>query len=238
MAEICEIVMDGPGKNALGTRMMDHLIRELALAKGAPVLLTGRGDAFSAGLNLKELQGLDPAGMEAFLRLLERLVSTLFTHPGPTVAAVNGHAIAGGCILALCCDLRVARADMDIRIGLNEVALGLRFPPGILRMLKMRLPKERIHEAVLGAELLRPDAAGMLGYLDELTDKELLGYARGRLEGLARHPPDAYAAAKRALNGESLLRAEDEVYFRSVMPAWTSPEFKARIAAALAPKGG
>lgn len=238
MAEIREVVMDGPGKNALGTKMMDFLLGELEAAAGAPVLLTGKGDAFSAGLNLKEIQTLDAAGMEAFLRKLERLVSALYTYSGPTVAAVNGHAIAGGCILALCCDLRVARADMDIRIGLNEVALGLQFPPGILRMLRERLPKERIHEALLGAQLLRPDAAGLLGYLDDLTDRELLGYARGRLEKLAAHPADAYAATKRALNGESLLRPEDEVYFRSVMPAWTSPQFKERVATALAPKRG
>jgi enoyl-CoA hydratase len=230
-----EIVMDGPGKNALGSGMMDFLLGELDRAQGAPVLLTGRGDAFCAGLNLKELLALDAAGMEAFLRKLERLVSALFIYPGPTVAAVNGHAIAGGCILVLCCDHRVARADMDLRMGLNEVALGLQFPPGILRMLTLRLSATQSTRALLGAALVRPDEAGALGYLDELTDGEVVGVARARLAALAKHPADAYAAAKRALRGASTWLEGDEEKFQQLLPAWTSQALKDRVAAVLKP---
>jgi enoyl-CoA hydratase len=229
-----EIVMDGPGKNALGTRMMDFLLEELAQAGGAPVLLTGRGDAFSAGLDLKELLALQGPGMEAFLRKLDLLVSTLFTYPGPTVAAVNGHAIAGGCILALCCDHRVARAQMDLRMGLNEVALGLQFPPGVFRMLRLRLGPAQLDQAVLGAALVRPDLAGAWGFLDELTDRELLPLARERLAALAQHPADAYAAAKRALRQGAGPTAEDEESLRRMLPVWTSPQIKERISAVLA----
>ncbi len=231
-----EIVMEGPGKNALGTQMMDFLLAELDRAGGDAVLLTGKGDAFSAGLNLKEVVALDDQGMAAFLRKLERLVCALFTYPGPTVAAVNGHAIAGGCVLALCCDLRVARADMDLRMGLNEVALGLQFPPGILRMIHKRISPERLSQALLGAELVRVDQAAALGYLDELTDRELLGYARERLGVLARHPKEAYAATKRALRGDSTLAPGDDEAFARMLPAWTARAVKDRIAALLAPK--
>src|SRR4051812_20766858 len=99
-----EITMSGPGKNALGTTMMIFLQEKLREAGGAPVLLTGAGDAFSAGLNLKEVASLDAAGMETFLRRLEALIEALYVYPGPVVALVNGHAIAGGCVLTLCCD--------------------------------------------------------------------------------------------------------------------------------------
>ncbi|MCO5169615.1 MAG: enoyl-CoA hydratase/isomerase family protein [Planctomycetes bacterium] len=228
-----EIVMEGPGKNALGTAMMDHLLERLEQAGGHPVLLTGAGDAFSAGLNLKEVHALDVAGMEAFLRKLERLVSTLYTYPGPTVALVNGHAIAGGCVLALCCDHRVLKAEAGARVGLNEVALGLRFPPGVLRMVRERLSAAHQTEVLLGAALHGPEGALRLGLVDEVTtDADAL--ARERLRALAAHPDHAYAALKRALRGRSLLDQPGyEETFRSLLPSWSSDELKQRIVAAL-----
>src|SRR5258706_356550 len=110
-----EIVMNGPGKNCLGTEMMDWLLAKLREAVGAPILLTGSADAFCAGLNLKEVVSLDSVGMEAYLRKFEALAETLYTYPGPTVALINGHAIAGGCVLALCCDHQVIQDDPKIR---------------------------------------------------------------------------------------------------------------------------
>src|SRR5215475_5138111 len=120
-----EIVLDAPGKNALGTALMSSLRDQLAKAANQPVLLRGMGDAFSAGLNLKEVSSLDGYGMRRFLALLDDLVLDLYTHPAPTVALVNGHAIAGGCVIALCCDQRIAQRNPRTRIGLNEVALGV-----------------------------------------------------------------------------------------------------------------
>ena len=78
-----ELLIEGPGKNALGTAVMTSLLARLERAGGAPVLLTGAGDAFSAGLNLKEVAALDAPGMVAFLRTLEALASALYTYPGP-----------------------------------------------------------------------------------------------------------------------------------------------------------
>src|SRR5436190_21503186 len=126
-----EITMEGPAKNALGTAMMTFLLDQLREAAGRPVLLSGSGDAFSAGLSLKEVASLDAEGMLGFLGLLERCMSALYLYPGPTVALVNGHAIAGGCVLTLCCDYRISTSSPRTRIGLNEVALGVRFPPRI-----------------------------------------------------------------------------------------------------------
>src|SRR5690349_6710653 len=90
------VVLEGPGKNALSTALMTKALAEVRAAGSRPLLLTGAGDCFSAGLNLKELATLDVAGMRTFLGALGDLVKALFLHPGPTVAAVNGHAIAGG----------------------------------------------------------------------------------------------------------------------------------------------
>jgi enoyl-CoA hydratase/carnithine racemase len=136
-----EIRMESKARNALGTASMTRLVDEIAAAGGAPLLVRGAGGAFSAGLDLREVAGLDATQMADFLRLLERLFSALYLYPGPTVALIDGHAIAGGCVLALCCDVRVAAADPTIKIGLNEAALGVVFPPRTLAIVRARVPR-------------------------------------------------------------------------------------------------
>jgi enoyl-CoA hydratase len=227
-----DLRMDGPGKNSLGVAMMDSIIQRLREAGGKPVLVIGAGDVFSAGLNLKEVAKLDVPGMQAFLRKLEAMVEALYTYPGPTVACINGHAIAGGCIVALCCDYRVARDDADIRIGLNEVALGLRFPPLILRMVRQQLSPEHQSEVLLGAGLHAPREALRLGLVDAVA-QDAEKAAREKLAALAAHPAQAYAYTKEDLRGATLSRPEDEALFQRMLPVWTSPEIKQRIEAVL-----
>jgi enoyl-CoA hydratase/carnithine racemase len=231
-----ELLLDAPGKNALSTTLMASVCERLRAAAGAPVLLTGAGDAFSAGLNLKEVVGLDRAGMTRFLALLEEMVATLFTYPGPTVAAVNGHAIAGGCVLALCCDHRIAAADPRLRMGLNEVALGVPFPPRTLAAVVHRVPPRSRDEVLLGAELHAPEAALRLGLVDELA-ADPLPRARERLQLLASRPAAAYGATKLALRA-SLVAATEAVTRQLhdvTVPAWCAPDVRERLTAALRP---
>ncbi len=229
-----EIEMSGPGKNSLGTGMMTFLLDRLRAAGGGPVLLTGAGDAFSAGLNLIEISQLDVSGMHGFLRQLEEMVATYFAYPGPIVACVNGHAIAGGCILALACDYRVVAANPKIKIGLNETAIGLRFPPRTLALARSRIPAQHLRTILLGAGLHGPLAAAALGLVDEVAE-DARAVARARLEALAAHPPAVYAASKRdLLAGVDAVSAEDERRFvEEVLPVWTGPEVKQRILAVL-----
>lgn len=225
-----EIVLSGPGKNALSTAMMEHLLDELERAGGRPVLLTGSNGAFSAGLDLKEVVRLERQEMERFLEVLDRLMARLYTYPGPTVAAVNGHAIAGGAILALCCDHRVGAPDPGIKIGLNEVALGLHFPPRILAICRARIPAALQETVLLGAALHPPDRALTLGLLDEIAE-DVKETAVRRLEALAAHPAHAYGATKRSLR-EATVAIPEEVAasaLRQAVPHWTSPELKARL---------
>lgn len=225
-----EIVLSGPGKNALSTAVMLALIEQLDRAEGAPVLLRGAGDAFSAGLNLVEVAGLDAAGMDTFLTALEDLLHALYNYPGPTVAAVNGHAIAGGCLVAMCCDHRVCAAEPTLKIGLNEVALGLQFPPAVLALARRRLAPQAFDEAILGARLYGPQEALRVGYVDEVAS-DVAAVAGVRLAELARHPRDAYAAAKRAIRAGVLDAdsAQRRAAREALLPVWTRPDLKARI---------
>jgi len=236
-AETHELTMSGPGKNALGTALMRRMIDEIHRAGGRPLLLAGAGDAFSAGLDLKEVAGLDRPGMERYLGLLDDLVDALYGYPGPTVACVNGHAIAGGCILVLCCDLRVAADDPRLRIGLNEVPLGLEFPPKLLRLVRRRVSQRSLEEVVLDGALHAGPAALRLGLVDEVA-ADAPAVARAHLARLAAHPAAAYAATKHALRDGTLdLSAEERRHLREqVVPAWCAPEVKERIVEALRPR--
>ena len=227
---IYELTLSGPAKNALGSEMMDFILHNLGEADGRPVLVTGAGDAFSAGLNLKEVMSLERDQMAAFLRKLESMCAALYHYPGPSVAYVNGHAIAGGCLVALACDMRVAAASPSARIGLNEVALGLRFPPNILDLVRSRVPVHFLDRVVLGAGLFDPHEAQRLGLVDEVTEGGI-EVARQRLMALATHPADGYAAAKRDLRGgfRAMNDMEARRFAEEIVPTWTSNELKTRI---------
>lgn len=228
------IQMAHPGKNALSTDLMTWLDGELDRAGSAPILLTGTADAFCAGLDLKEVAGLDRAGMERFLRHIDRIAMRIFDHPAPVVAAINGHAIAGGAVLALCCDWRVATTNPRARIGVNEVALGATYPPRILKIVLHRLSAQNRARVLLGAHLYPPEEARALGLVDELAE-DVLAAATKRLGELAAHPRAGYAHTKALLRrGVTTLSPEDERRFTDVeLPLWLSKDVKDKIDAVL-----
>lgn len=229
-----EIRMQHPGKNALGTDLIGWLDDQLRRAGDEPILLTGSADAFSAGLNLKEVLANDRDGMEKMLRVLDALYRRLFLHPAPTVALVNGHAIAGGCILMLACDWRIAVDEPKVRIGVNEVAIGACFPPVALNILRARLPMHTVGRVLLGAELFPPSEALAMGLVDEVSSDAGVT-ALKRIQALAAHPPTTYAVTKQALRTSMIATTpEDERRFREQeVPIWSSTEMKERIEAVL-----
>jgi len=225
------ILLSGPGKNSLSTPLMQRMLSEIREAKTEPLFLTGEGDAFSAGLNLKEIAELDAPGMTKFLGTLEDLVKALFEHPAPTVAWVNGHAIAGGCVMTLCCDVRFMTARKGPRIGLNEVALGLRFPPLTFEMTRRRVSAQLLERVLLEAALYDAPTAQRLGLIDELGEE---ADARAMLEKLASHPREIYAAAKQAMRGTLEVPGEAQKKFREeTIPYWASPALKERLRSVL-----
>jgi enoyl-CoA hydratase/carnithine racemase len=236
-ADMLDLVMAGPGKNAMSGTLMEGLLTSLRAAGDQPILLRGDGDAFSAGLDLKEVVSLDPPAMAHFLGTLEALVEALFLHPGPTVACVNGHAIAGGCVLALCCDHRVVATGERIRIGLNEVAVGASFPPRALAASTARVPRRHLEEVILGAGLHTPATAQRLGLVDEIA-ADPAAVARTHLERLAALPRAAYTDAKTALRAPLMAAARaDQARLDAVVTIWSSPAVKDRLRAALGSRG-
>jgi enoyl-CoA hydratase len=221
MSDHIEITLDGPGKNALGTHVMQATLDSVRSAKGKPILLTGKGDAFSAGLNIKEIATLDGPALMRFLTLFDELVVALVGHDAPLVAALNGHAIAGGCILTLCADYRIATSNTAARIGLNEVQIGLEFPPRALRLVRARVYPSGIFRVLLEAGTYPPAVAKELGLIDEVAN-EPLEAGRSAIARLSAAPRKAYLAAKKALTAEILHVSDEErrSFETELLPAW------------------
>jgi enoyl-CoA hydratase/carnithine racemase len=233
MKPITRITVDAPGKNAMSSEVMTALTAQIEAAGDAPLLLSGAGDVFSAGLNLREVASLDTEGMRTFLGRLERLMEVLYLYPGPTAVAVNGHAIAGGCILALCCDHRVAARDPRAKIGLNEVALGLHFPPRIMAIIRSRVPRQHLEQVLLYAGLFDPDEACRLGLVDAVAE-DAEAAAEAWLNAVAGHSAEAYAAVKRSIRDRlDFEEGEYDRFLDEALPSWTSDTLKARIRAML-----
>ncbi len=234
-SNIFELTLSGPGKNALSSSMLSFILAELDRAAGAPVLITGGGDVFSAGLDLKEVASRDGETMIEFLTLLEACMTALYLYPGPIVGLINGHAIAGGAVVALCCDVRVAASRPNMKIGLNEVALGLRFPPRILSIVRRRLPSAFVEEVLLGAALYDPAAALRVGLVDVVAD-DPAPIARARLAALAAHPAEAYALTKGDLRGNKngLCPDDEEAHaLAGLVAQWTAGSVRQKIATIL-----
>jgi len=153
--------------------------------------------------------------------------------PKPTIALMNGHAIAGGLVLVLACDYRLGVAG-DYRIGLNEVAIGSSFPLVAFEIVRLRLTHARAAELLLGASLYPASRAVELGVVDELLPpQDATATCLRRAARLAAFPRDAYGHTKAALVAEAVARVENESEEHAARTAavWTSAESRAARAA-------
>ena len=215
--------------NAFDTDFTSALIRELEKLERSnatsAVVLTGTGSVFSAGVELRRLMDGGRDYIRSFLPLLSDAFFRTFTFPKPLVAAVNGHAIAGGCILACACDYRVM-ADGGGRVGTPELSVGVPFPGMALEILRLSVPPHRLQAIIYGGLTCAPAEALANGFVDELAPPEAcVDRAVEFAARLGALPPVSFALTKRLIRGPGRDRAvaglrsvEEEV-----LQAWLSP---------------
>lgn len=190
-----EFVLEGRGPNVLTMDSLGALLAFLKEFEHEPILIAGEMGAFSAGLD----SAIDDEfQIREALALIDEIIVRLFLHPAPTVAAINGHAIAGGCLLAQACDQRIACEENGVRIGMPGVALGILYPPRALRLLQYRVPSFHLETVLLGADRHSPKVALSLGLVDALAE-DAIAAGRERLNALASMPRESYIAAKLSL---------------------------------------
>lgn len=203
--------MQRPPANALDPALLAEGIEAAErLRAEAPtaVVLTGEGDFFSGGVDLDVAPRLSRSEQADMVRGINRLFAAWYGFPRPVVAAVNGHAVAGGLILALCADHRVVGPFG--RFGLTEVKVGIPYPVMAMAGVRAELSPSTARRLVLGGALCSAEEALALGVFDELVPERdaVLDRAVEVAGGLAAVPGDAYERVKLQLRGEVLRGVE------------------------------
>jgi enoyl-CoA hydratase/carnithine racemase len=226
--------------NALGLELVQELataLRQVGAdpAVGALVLTSANDKFFSIGLDLPELLGLSRDDFAFFYRTFNDTCMQLYTLPKPTVAAITGHAVAGGCVLALCCDYRFIAAGRKW-MGLNEVKLGVPVPYLAHCVLQGLVGARKAREVVELGQFYAPEECLEMGMVDQVL---ALGDVVPRSEERARQlgciPPQIYAIIKRnRIEGtEERIRSHWEERQRAFVECWYAPEARKRLQEAL-----
>jgi enoyl-CoA hydratase len=188
--------------NAMDTDFCRAVTEAFVKLKRAParaVVLTGQGGMFSAGVNLIRARDGGARYMRKFLPVLNRMFDTVFYFEKPVVAAINGHAIAGGCVLACCADRRLMAQEAG-RIGITELLVGLPFPALAFEVMRFVAMPPDLPSLLYTGETFPPDDAIERGLIDEIVEPAaLLDRAIAAAQTLAALSPQAFAVTKRQL---------------------------------------
>ena len=227
--------------NAINQHCLDELGEALQMLKGDPMVrglvFTSNNDKFfSIGFDLPEIYPLPQEEFGAFFRGFNLLCLDLYTFPKPTIAAITGHATAGGCILALCTDYRVMAEGRTV-MGLNESKLGVPITYLADCLLRQLAGERQAHEVVSSGELYPPEDAVEMGMVDQIcSPEEVISAAVRKVRDLGMPSLDAFAAEKahRVSLIESQVRSHLDEEITLFLEQWYSPAARQRLGDALA----
>jgi enoyl-CoA hydratase len=195
------------------------------------VVLTGQGRMFSAGVDLIRLAEGGAPYVRRFLPALHRLYDAVFFFPKPVVAAINGHAIAGGCVLASCADRRIGAREAG-RIGVTELLVGVPFPALAFEVMRFATPPAFFAETILSGATYPPEVALARRMIDEMVEpQDLLDRAVAAAQTLAALSPQAFAQTKRQLRqpAADALERHGQRVDAAALEIWTAPETLAHV---------
>lgn len=241
--EIAEIRLARPPVNAINPELCVAVRDALDAAIGAGakgIVLGSSAKVFSAGLDVPHLVSLgqDRVALRSAWQAFFDTALALANAPVPVVAALSGHAPAGGCVWALCCDYRVM-ASGPFRIGLNETQVGLVAPEGIQRLMRRIVGPHRAERLLVAGEMVEAEQALAYGLVDELVDVDSVATrARVWLEQLLALPRDAMLATRSIARADVVdaLQAHN-IQLDRFVDAWYADGTQAALRALLAKLG-
>lgn len=210
---IARITMDDGKANAMNREFFEEMGKSMDQAesdRAKALVITGRPGFFSGGLDLKLLPTLSASEMGDFFITFARTMLRVFSFPVPTIAAITGHAIAGGAMLAFACDRRFA-LDGPYRIQMNETLIGIPLPSWMFLIARSAIPSQWRNEALLHARAYNPNEALERGILDAVAqdaDNLASQVKAATAEMLSLNLP-AYAVSKKNLRQEEIEHALD-----------------------------
>ena len=219
----------GRGKvNAINGPVVDEMRVHLKSLEHDPeakaVVLTGAGKFFSFGFDVPEFLSFDKAQFTRFLTAFTDLHTYLFVYPKPVVAALNGHTIAGGCMLALACDCRVMATGKG-KISLNEVGFGASVFAGITEMLRFAVGSANAAKILYSGSMYSAEEAKAIGLIDEvIAEQDLMSAAFKTASTLGSKYPPAFAGIKSLLRktiAEDVMRRQPDS-IREFVDIWYS----------------
>ena len=212
---IAVLTVDRPPANAMDLALLDELVAAVQPFADDPpraLVLTGRRGFFSAGVDLKLAPTYGPEDSRRMVAAINAMALGVYDLPCPVVGAITGHAVAGGLVLALCTDLRVASSAG--RYGLTEVKVGIGYPQAAIGIVNAELAPHAARRLVLGSDLVSAGECLRLGVFDELAEPEdVLPRALELAASSAAFPAELYARTKgelRAATADRLRAAAAE----------------------------
>lgn len=230
---ITVIRMDHGKVNAMDLEFCQALTKELlhlAESDCRAAVLTGNDRVFSAGVDLVRLIGEGQPYLNEFLPALTLCFRTIFQFPKPIVAAINGHAIAGGCILATACDQRLIQPRA--RIGLPELRVGVPLPSIAIEIMRFAVAPQAFQAMVTVGKNYRNDEATTVGLADRVVEKEsLMEQAIKAATELTAIPASVFAISKRQMRfpAELQVQASEAEFENSIEALWHSEEIRNEI---------
>lgn len=221
--------------SALDDVFCDHLVERFDELREDDavhaIVLTGSGHIFSGGVDLRRLTAADSSYIRSFVPRISAVVRTLFAFPKPLVAAVNGHAIAGGCVMACAADYRIMARGTG-RIGVPELRVGVPFPTAALEAVRFACAAQHVQRIVLDGDTWEADEALGLGLIDEACEPDqLLDTSLAVARRLATRPAAAFAMTKRQVRGPTVERmAASREIDEAVRDLWLDRDTRRRVA--------
>jgi enoyl-CoA hydratase/carnithine racemase len=215
------LTADRPPANAMDVALLREILEAIEQVASDPpraLVVAGREGFFSAGVDLKAVPTYGPEQQQEMVTSINAMALGAYELPCPVVGAITGHAIAGGLVLALCTDIRIASSAG--RYGLTEVKVGVPYPQAAIGVVAAELAPHAARVLALGNELIGAEECLRLGVFDEVVEPHEVAPRALELAGtLAALPPEVYARTKRELRGAACTRlraavAEDPLLSR------------------------
>ncbi len=228
-ANIAVVKINHPPANAIDASLLtrvEQTAKDQISSDCSAIVLTGEGSIFSAGVDLVQLLKGGTEYIREFLINLEKMLDTLFFCPKPLIAAINGHAIAGGCVIACCADFRLMSAG-KFRIGVPELRVGVPFPVIIMELMRAKVNSAYFEEIMLGGATYTPEDALQRGLVDEVvTDEDLLQKAIATAKSLAAIQPEIYSFTKQQIRQSvrTSIDKNNKNYASQIKAFWESEQ--------------